>query len=191
MAAIEERIGSRTIARKQPLRRLAVLLAVAAIAALIGRSAAARIPGTERGMPDCRILSKATAVEYIAGFACPPEGFEDALGYRPVLVETAYGWRYTRPASADGGCSGPLGDTGPFWDFTAACEAHDYGYDLVRMGMGDRAEADALLYRDMMESCGGRGTVAIPACKTFAESAHAVLRIGDATGFDPVPVTQA
>ena len=182
------KIGSHRIARKH--RRLRLFI-VFAIVALIGRSAAASVPGTEPGVPDCQVLSAATAIEFITGSACPPDGFADALGYQPVLVETTYGWRYTRPASADGGCSGPLGDTGPFWNFTDACRAHDYGYDLVRMGTGDRAAADALLYRDMMQSCDSRGTVAIPACKTFAESTHAVLRIGDATGFDPVPVAQA
>jgi hypothetical protein len=180
------KIGSHRIARKHRRLWLAFVLAVAA---LIGRSAAASVPGTELGVPDCRVVSAATAIEFITGSACPPEGFADALGYQPVLVETAYGWRYTRPASAEGGCSGPLGDTGPFWNFADACRAHDY--DLVRMGTGDRAAADALLYRDMMQSCESRGAVAIPACKTFAESAHAVLRIGDATGFDPVPVAQA
>jgi len=190
MSATGKRIGSHRITRKHRGRRLAVLLVGIGVAGLIGRSASARIPGTELGVPDCRVLSTATALEYLTGIACPPEGFADALGYRPVLIETDYGWRYTRPASADGGCSGPLGDTGLFWNFADACRAHDYGYDLVRMGTGDRAEADALLYRDMMESCGTRGTVAIPACKTFAESAHAVLRIGDATGFDPVPMSR-
>ena len=190
MSATGKRSGSHRIARDHRRLRLAVVLSVTAISGLIGRSAAATIPGTKRGLPDCRVLSKATTAEYITGIACPPERFEDALGYRPVLVETPYGWRYTRPASADGGCSGPLGDTGPFWDFTDACRAHDYGYDLVRIGAGMRAEADALLYRDMMESCGTRGIVGIPACKTFAESAHAVLRFGDATGFDPVPLVR-
>lgn len=190
MATVEAGIEARAWVGNHRWRRLLIGSSIAAIVALVGRSASATIPGTERGVPGCVVVAEATTTEYIAGKACPPPGFAAVIGYEPVLVETQFGWRYTRPSSADGGCSGPIGDTGPFWDFADACRAHDYGYDLVRVGKGDRAAADDLLYRDMMQTCGARGAVATPACKAVAESAHAVLVIGDATGFDPALVSQ-
>jgi hypothetical protein len=62
---------------------------------------------------------------------------------------------------------------------------HDYGYDLVRFGIGDRGEADGLLYNDMMASCSDRGIVGAMGCRTIAGWARAVLEVGDALGFDP------
>lgn len=60
-------------------------------------------------------------------------------------VRGPYGWRHKRSRFAEGGCSGPRQDVGPFWDFTIARRAHDYGYDLVRFGVANRRDADALL----------------------------------------------
>ncbi len=172
------------------MHRRRVLVVVMATVAVMGRSAAGARPLVVPGSPVCRDSANATTREYLVGRACPPDGFARAFGYRPVLLETPYGWRYTRPRSVGGGCSGPLDDVGPFWDFTVACRAHDYGYDLVRFGVADRRDADALLYHDMMSSCGLRAPIPGGACRMVADSAHAVLEVGDvAPGFEPSPVS--
>jgi len=131
---------------------------------------------------------KATTVAYLTGSACPPPGFASAFGYEPDLVRTPSGWRYTRPAKADGRCNGPLNEVARTLEVFTACQAHDYGYDLVRFGVADRAEADELLYRDMMTVCSARHAIAAGECRCVAHWTKAVLRIGDATGFDPKPI---
>lgn len=151
------------------------------------RAAALETPGTGR----CTTDPAATTVDYLVGMACPPAGFAEAVGYEPVLVHTIEGWRFTRPAWADGRCNGPIRNQGPFWNFGMACRTHDYGYDLVRFGVGDRADADALLYRDMTASCGGQWVVGSEACRALADWARTVLGAGDALGFDPEPLESA
>jgi len=167
-------------------RRRAIVTLTFLLGALAVRSAASASPAAASGSVMCRDIASATTIEYITGVACPPEGFAAALGYEPLLERTPAGLRYTRPEDADGGCSGMLGDEGPFWDFGAQCRAHDYAYDLVRFGVGSRADADAQLQRDMKATCAARGIVGRPACKTVADSAHAVLWVGDVSpGFEP------
>jgi hypothetical protein len=138
-----------------------------------------------RGAPRCKRDPDATTIEYLVGVACPPDGFASVMGYEPVLVDTPNGWRYTRPASANGNCSGPVGNTGLFWSLEVVCQTHDYGYDLVRMGVGDRPEADRLLYLDMKTSCEHQSFPGDVACRTLAGWARVVLASGDALGFDP------
>ena len=159
-----------------------------ALCGSIGWSISGRVGAETPGSDTCVPSSAATAEEYLTGEACPPQGFAVRLGYEPVLVSTAYGWRYTKPGWAGGFCSPPLTDHGPFWDFETACRTHDYGYDLVRFGVGDRAMADRLLYRDMTATCATTEVFGGTACRAMARWASTVLRIGDATGFDPEPV---
>ena len=161
--------------------------AAVALASFAIWSVSGRVPAPAPGSETCHEVAEATTVDYLEGAACPPAGFALTMGYEPVRVHTAYGWRYTKPASAGGTCSGPLSDTGPFWNFTYACRMHDYGYDLVRFGVGDRAEADGVLYRDMMLSCEEQGLVEARGCRSIANWAKAALRFGDAAGFDPAP----
>ena len=166
--------------------RHVVVVCASLMVTLIARSAAGAAPAPASGTPVCRDIADATTDEYLTGMACPPDGFTEALGYEPSLERTASGWRYTRPTGADGGCSGPLADIGPFWNFAASCRAHDYGYDLVRFGVGRRTDADAQLYRDTKATCALQSAVARPACKTIADSMHAVLWFGDVSpGFEP------
>jgi hypothetical protein len=156
---------------------------------LFAKSALGSAPTATPGAPECRELHAATTLQYETGAACPPVRFDLVMGYEPVLVSTATGWRYTRPEWADGGCSGPMADEGLFWSFGDACRAHDYGYDLVRFGVGDRGAADLLLYRDMKRSCAANFAVGVSMCRTLADSAHAVLWIGDTSpGFEPKSV---
>jgi len=181
---VPEGLGHRSFVRRHPS-----FVLLGAIASLLFRSTSSAIPAAIHGEETCRRLPWASTIAYETGVACPPEDFAETMGYEPVLMQTPAGWRYVRPASADGGCSGPLADEGPFWDFSGACRAHDYGYDLVRFGVGDRASADELLYRDMKHSCASNAPLGVTACKTLADSAHAVLWVGDVSpGFEPRPL---
>lgn len=158
-----------------------VLIGIPAVVGGLGRSGLTEA----RGTVDCRADPAATTADYLLGLACPPAGFARAFGYEPLLVETSEGWRYTRPAWSGAECNGPIGDKGPFWDFGALCRTHDYGYDLVRFGIGDRGEADQLLYEDMLAGCADQGPVGAMGCQAIAGWARAVLKVGDVLGFDP------
>jgi hypothetical protein len=151
-------------------------------------STAGRVSASVPGTPICRVNDKAGTISYLVGKACPPEGFSRTMGYEPILVETRVGWRYEKPAWVGGECSGPLADRGWYWDFGAACRTHDYGYDLVRYGVGNRPQADNLLYKDMVSSCRANGPLGAVACRATAKWVHTVLEVGAATGFDPEPV---
>lgn len=160
----------------------AVLVAAAAGAAIW--STAQTSSATAPGSPSCVAGRDATAIDYATGRVCPPEGFVAALGYEPVLVHTAYGWRNAKPEEAGAECSGPLPDTGPTWDFTVPCATHDYGYDLVRFGMGSRRAADTLFYADMRASCRERSVFDRPLCDALARYGKTGLDVGDLAGYD-------
>ena len=176
--------------RSHPIRwhlgpALGARLAIRAFPLFVGWSISSPIPGPAPGSAACEPHPGATTAEYLTGVACPPLGFAEAAGYDPILIETVAGWRYVRPVWTGADCSGPLADTGPFWNFTTECGMHDYGYDLVRFGVGKRTEVDDLLYGDMLRSCGERGHGAIEGCKALAEWAHAVLEVGHLAGMEP------
>src|SRR5262245_23988863 len=57
-----------------------------------------------------------------------PSDFAAVMGYTPVVKQLADGT--SRLVNPEGGCSVP-GEGKPF-DFNVACQAHDYGYDLLR-----------------------------------------------------------
>jgi hypothetical protein len=136
-------------------------------------------------------MSEASTLDYLTGVACPPDGFAGVLGYDPILVRTPYGWRYTKPTELDGRCSGPLHALGATLDFEPVCRTHDYGYDLVRFGAGNRHDADEVLYRDMLTVCSLRDSVSGGGCRAVARWSRTVLELGDATGFDPDPLLPA
>jgi hypothetical protein len=171
--------------RLRLIRAVSGRIALTGLPLLVGWSVSGTIPAQAASTASCEIRPDATTRDYLSGFVCPPDGFAAAAGYEPELVRTSSGWRYVRPASDGADCSGPLTDVGSFWDFTLACGAHDYGYDLVRFGEGERIEADAVLYEDMLRSCRGRGTVWTEACKALAEWAHAALAVGDLAEMEP------
>ena len=183
---------ARTAPRGSRVPRGALTRSIGARLALIGLplfgawSISAPMPGEAPSSQHCEVRESASTAEYLTGLVCPPPGFAAAAGYEPELVVTPSGWRFVRPPSVGAECSGPLDDTGPFWDFAAACGTHDYGYDLVRFGEGRRRDVDVLLYEDMLWSCDGRGIGASEACRGVAEWAHAALAIGDVAGMEPV-----
>jgi len=168
-----------------------ILVAIGAMVALVSATDApvSAVEGDEpRGARVCRVDPAARTNEFLLGIACPPDGFEAALGYRPVLRRTVAGWRYLKPASAGGGCSGPIDDTGAFWDFADACRTHDYGYDLVRLGVGSRPDADRLLYLDMLASCADRSVAAAFGCRALARWTRVTLDVGESLRMDPARV---
>ncbi|HEY7477252.1 MAG TPA: hypothetical protein VIB62_03360 [Actinomycetota bacterium] len=160
---------------------------VVGLVVLVGVWSLAGAPVVHAGGSSVCVAGPAVTDDYLTGRACPPEGFVELLGYRPRLILTTAGYRYEKPAGAGGSCSGPLTEDGPFWSFGDACRTHDYGYDLVRFGVGDRAAADRQLYADMLLACDGQGPGRL-ACRAIAKSASATLQVGDAAGFDPEPV---
>lgn len=178
------RTRMRRVAGRSLTLFVGILIGLGSTHLLPSRADALATPGTNR----CATDAEATTIDYLVGSACPPPGFAERIGYEPVLVRSAEGWRFTRPSSAEGHCNGPIRNEGPFWDFAIACQTHDYGYDLVRFGVGDRAEADALLYGDMLRSCEGQWLVGSEACRALADWARTTLRAGDALGFDPEPL---
>lgn len=175
--------------RRSAVARL--LLVVGGMFALVSATDApvsADERGELAGARVCRTDPTATTTEYLLGIACPPADFELALGYAPILRRTTAGWRYLKPPAVGGGCSGPLDDTGPFWDFEEACRTHDYGYDLVRLGVGDRPDADRLLFLDMAASCEDRTFAASFGCRAIARWARVTLDIGESLRMDPAMV---
>lgn len=150
-----------------------------------GWSVSGPVPTPALGSPVCREMPNATTEDHLTGVACPPEGFREALGYEPVLVHTPFGWRFTRPEWADGRCNGPIHGLSDRMAFVEACRTHDYGYDLVRFGVGSRPDADDLLFHDLMVVCAERDAVTGGGCRALARWTKTVLQVGDATGFDP------
>ncbi|MFG2248037.1 phospholipase A2 [Spirillospora sp. NPDC048823] len=108
--------------------------------------------------------------------------FPVEMGYTPERVETPYGTRMINP---EGSCSTPTlpgvgqappGDTGRSFDFTYACQAHDYAYDMMRfyerMGIPHdpeaRRAADSLFEADLFAHCATRSGVDRWSCDNWA-----------------------
>ena len=70
-------------------------------------------------------------------------------------------------------------------EFVTAYQAHDYGYDLVRFGVGVRPKADELLYRDMKATCFRRGPVDGGACRCLAHRTTRFCRSATSAGSSP------
>lgn len=92
------------------------------------------------------------------------------LGYEPVVEQTS-------AAKRTGDCSSPV----PLpRSFEPACRVHDLGYDLLRVAhrhqvpipRGLRSDLDALLARQLHDSCEGRTP-----CTVMADIAHAAVQL--------------
>lgn len=89
--------------------------------------------------------------------AAVPEDFGQVMHYTPNTARLADG--SLRVINPNGSCSVP-GEGRPF-DFAAACQAHDFGYDLLRYAQRRgapldptaRAEIDLLLDHDLRVQC--------------------------------------
>ncbi|GAA0546395.1 phospholipase A2 [Actinomadura livida] len=108
--------------------------------------------------------------------------FPAEMGYTPERVETDAGTRMINP---EGSCStpelpvigqAPPGNTGRTFDFTDACLAHDYAYDMMRfyerMGIPHdpeaRRAADTLFEADLFAHCDTRSGGDRSACRRWA-----------------------
>jgi hypothetical protein len=99
-----------------------------------------------------------------------PSDFAQVMGYQPVTARLADG--NVRVINPRGSCSVP-GEGRPF-DFAVACQAHDYGYDLLRYAerVGHplpptaRNEIDHRLTADMRSQC--RADRSVDACDATA-----------------------
>ncbi|WP_117209698.1 phospholipase A2 [Allorhizocola rhizosphaerae] len=86
-----------------------------------------------------------------------PADFASVMGYEPVSATLADGT--VRLVNPKGACSVP-GQGRPF-DFEVACQAHDFGYDLLRYAArtgtptppSTRADIDHLLVHDLHVQC--------------------------------------
>jgi hypothetical protein len=117
--------------------------------------------------------AQASAQEYTAGWACPAAGFASRRGYQPVWVHHGGAWRVGDPAGA---CTSSP-DRGWYFDFRAACQVHDYCYDLGRERYPNvwKADCDRLLHTVALEDCAGRGQWR-PLCATTADSYYLAVR---------------
>lgn len=101
----------------------------------------------------------AAAVAELAetGQATVPADFVRVMGYTPVTATLSDG--QTRTVNPQGACSVP-GEGKPF-TFTTACQAHDFGYDLLRYAQRQgeplaedaRAAVDTRLAADLHSEC--------------------------------------
>lgn len=105
------------------------------------------------------------------------------LGYAPVVERTS-------AAKGTGDCSSPV----PLpRSFEPACRVHDLGYDLLRVAHrhqvpippGLRSDLDALLARQLHESCEGR-----TACTVMADIAHAAVHLNTVRQRHGAPVEE-
>ena len=94
-----------------------------------------------------------------------PAEFAEVMGYTPQIGRLADGTQ--RMINPRGACSAP-GDGRPF-DFTVACQAHDYGYDLLRYAQRQdlpltasaREKIDRQLTEDLHTQCRTGSSAAI------------------------------
>ncbi|MEV4417075.1 phospholipase A2 [Catellatospora sp. NPDC049609] len=113
-------------------------------------------PGNAQTPPD---TAATHTVRTLTAGALPavPKDFAQVMGYEPGTARLADG--SVRLINPKGSCSVP-GEGRPF-DFAVACQAHDFGYDLLRyaerrgapLEPGARAGIDALLDRDLRVQC--------------------------------------
>jgi hypothetical protein len=81
---------------------------------------------------------------------------------------------------SDDGCSAPVtGSRGASYDFTEACERHDFGYrNAKRLGLFDgyKRRIDAVFARDMYSSCEDRFVLYRKHCRFMAAIYYAGVR---------------
>lgn len=156
-------------------RRLATLMigVAAALTFASPGSASASAAGPDQA-------AAATVAAIAAGgpatVAALPTDFKQIMGYDPRLATLADGT--VRAVNPGGSCSVP-GDGRPF-DFTVACQAHDFGYDVLRyaerkhapLAAAARSQIDRLLTHDMRVQC------AVDASEAGCDTTAAVFTVG-------------
>lgn len=82
------------------------------------------------------------------------------------------------------GCSAPVvGSTGRTFDFTAACQRHDFGYRNFKILDGGkwwtsamRHRIDRIFHQDMLRDCAKRTKSAHKLCRTWAKTFFKAVR---------------
>lgn len=108
-----------------------------------------------------------------------PTGFTNYLrshGNWAYYRKTRAGWRKMQLHGDH--CSPPARSTGPYWDFTNACDTHDLGYELLRfMGrngrpavLDGRRMVDSLFLNDMRADCHHRSVIPRNYCYSMARN---------------------
>lgn len=129
---------------------LAAVLGAVLSTVLIVAPAPAATPGNQAATAAVAELAR-------TGKATAPGDFAQVMGYTPVVGKLADG--RTRSVNPDGYCSVP-GEGHPF-AFDTPCQAHDFGYDLLRyanrrgepLSENARAAIDARLDADLKSQC--------------------------------------
>jgi len=97
-----------------------------------------------------------SAADYLDGRYCPDQSFEwsGQPGYAPIWLNHAGRWHVGDPG---GQCTG-VAERSWYFDFHAACMAHDYCYDLGREHyfMLFKGDCDLKFHEIMLEDCAGR-----------------------------------
>ncbi|SDJ85850.1 phospholipase A2 [Lentzea albidocapillata subsp. violacea] len=153
--------------------------------------------------PSADVIAAANAVDaFVAPSATHdpylnlPSDFAREMGRDPKTITAPDGT--LRVVDAGGGCSGPAGDTE--WDFSAACRAHDLGYDLLRyadhkgdpLGPQARKALDDRLATDLHAQCRSNPRGAEQSCHAVAETYAMGLKFNSwrqrwgAPGHEPV-----
>lgn len=120
-------------------------------------------PGNAQTRPD--LAATRTIQALTSGdLGAVPNDFPQVMGYAPRTAHLADG--SVRVINPKGSCSVP-GEGRPF-DFAVPCQAHDFGYDLLRyaerrgapLDASARAEIDTLLDHDLRVQCRADSTPA-------------------------------
>ncbi len=183
-------MGARSQRGQTAVEYLGILLAVAAILAVlltaapgIGVAVAERI-GCVIQFSDCATPGPAAAP------ALTPEQIRaqrielldryQAVSLQEFLDEKRSPGRDERMDWSDDGCSAPVvGSTGASFDFTAACERHDYGYRNSKdldVFADRKAAIDARFYEDMRDHCATRSVLLRGSCYRWAATFYAGVR---------------
>ncbi|TDE18993.1 phospholipase A2 [Actinomadura sp. 6K520] len=162
----------------------------------VGRAAGRAVGEIIRWWPS--MLHPDDLLRFVYGMDGVWTDFPAEMGYTPERVETDAGTRMINP---EGFCStpelpvigqAPPGNTGRSFDFTHACQAHDYAYDMMRfyerMGIPHdpeaRRTADTLFEADLFAHCDTRSGADRSACRNWATVyAAAVFVNSDRQGF--------
>jgi len=135
-------------------------------------------PGPGSTIAECRPSAERVDIEmYLTGEVCAPPAFP----YSPQFRRTKAGIRAADPfgdCSSEFGPIGP-GDTGRSFNFTDACDTHDYGYDLLRffdIGGDARRDVDKQFSADLAAACADRGFFTRYNCRDWADAFAIAIR---------------
>jgi hypothetical protein len=152
----------------------------AAGAVLVLTGAASQLP--RQPGPENQVAADAVAAMTAGSVPDLPADFESVMGYEPTAVTGPGG--DPRLVKIGNGCSSPFGATS--FDFSQACNEHDFGYDLLRYATraGEplqpwaRKAIDAHFADTLHEQCElTRDGAGEAACDALAEAYHGAAAV--------------